>query len=198
MKINFQNPGLFEYRFKRKPKNWSIEELHNLYLEVKTRSKDSQKKLTDLISVISKNIPVDHKNRHVVYFTQSKNMRQYEFEYRREYDSYSYSIGETKLDTRESRLEFILNNEKAIELGEEFRKISHIRDCNSRSMWKVKEVLFREIGEKLRKEIDVHDKRKAITIRIGEKKYIMKIDGNPDYKTFELLDECDGKIIEIY
>lgn len=198
MKINFLSPELFEYRFKRKPKNWSIEKLHNLYLEANSRYKDSQKKLVDLISVISKNIPVDHKNRHVVYFTQNKNMRQYEFEYMEEYDSYSYSINETKLNTRESRLEFILNNEKAMELGEKFRKTSHIRDCNSRSMWKVKEVLFREIEKKLRKKIDSHDKRKAITIRIGEKKYIMMVDGNPNYKTFQLLDEYDGNIIEIY
>ena len=36
--VSFFYPEVFEYKFKRKPKDWSLEQLHDLYLCAKERA----------------------------------------------------------------------------------------------------------------------------------------------------------------
>jgi hypothetical protein len=37
--VNFLFPEVFEYKFGRKPKDWTLEQLHDLYLRAKSRKR---------------------------------------------------------------------------------------------------------------------------------------------------------------
>jgi hypothetical protein len=78
--------------------------------------------------MIDKEIPkFDRKSQ--VYFYQTSNdttyLRQYEFTWKCRYDKYtSYCLNDPKLKSREERLDFVLSNSRAFELGQEFTKLN--------------------------------------------------------------------------
>ena len=85
-KINYKSPELFKYRFKRSPKFWSIEELHDLYLRTKERAANRSTISRNIVNrIIEEVIPTETSRSNVtyqVYFSQKTKdktyLRQYE------------------------------------------------------------------------------------------------------------------------
>jgi hypothetical protein len=103
-RANFLFPEAFEHKFKRKPKEWSLEQLHDLYLRAKVRAEKRASHTQSIMDMIDKEIPkFDRKSQ--VYFYQTSNdttyLRQYEFTWKCRYDKYtSYCLNDPKLKSR--------------------------------------------------------------------------------------------------
>ena len=199
-RANFQFPEIFEYKFGRKPKNWSIDQLHDLYLKVKERSSKRGKIVLDIINKITTEIPQDNKT-HLVYFYQTTNekthLRQYNLKWDHTYNTYSYGLNDPKLNNREERLDFVLANTRAFELGQEFYEANKLKDMAYKTMWIVKEIMWSEIEKKLKSIYTKNCPEKVLVISIGDFKYFVSVDNGYGYASYKLLDEYDGKVVNI-
>jgi hypothetical protein len=208
-KINFKFPEIFKYKFNREPKNWTIEQLHDLYFRTKDRALDRSKICKDIVEKIKSEIIYDSSESgynyktYLVYFYQESNkttyLRQYKLTFHDSRDSYSYSINDPKLNSREERLDFILANGRAFELGQEFYEAKRIEDMAWKSMWVVKSVMWEEVESKLR-EIYKYGEKYApdtLVIQIGEKQYFVHVDNSHGYSKFQLKDENVGYVIKM-
>jgi hypothetical protein len=59
MNVNFKNTYFFEFKFKRKPKNWTIEQVHELWLRAKERTNQRRSELKKCINDIKKFVKPD-------------------------------------------------------------------------------------------------------------------------------------------
>ena len=204
-RAHFTEPEMFRYKFRRDPKVWSIEKVHNLYVRALVRSKKMHEELIDSIHEIARVIPLSvdgyNKKCHITYFYREDVLYQYEMSYMKEYDSYGTSsnrvnFNEGNLENiRERKINFILNNEngKAFELGEKYDRLSH-RSKNFH--FNVKEVLVEMIRDELQKKykaVKIFDIPKIIPVSINDRTYIFTLDRQSSgyYKKFELIDEMN-------
>ncbi len=199
-RANFQFPDIFEYRFGRKPKIWSIEQLHDLYLRTKERHNKRREIHNEIIEKIATEIHSDHRE-YLVYFYQTANdktyLRQYSLKWNDNYNGYSYSLNDPKLKSREERLDFVLANTRAFELGQEFYESNRLRDMSNKTMWVVREIMWSEIEKRLKDIYPKYCPEKVLVISIGDFKYFVSVDNGYGYPSYKLLDEYDGKIVNI-
>lgn len=198
--INFLFPEVFEYRFGRKPKNWTLEQLHDLYLRAKSRAEKRWSHTLSIMDKIDKEI-TKFDNKSQVYFYQTTNdttyLRQYEFTWKSRYKHTSYSLNDPKLKSREERLDFVLSNSRAFELGQEFYESKRLEDMAWRSMWRVKDILWQVIEKKLRAKYEGVYVKDTIIIEISGHKYFIHVDNGYVYTNFTLKNEFDGEIIKL-
>ena len=91
MKLNFEQKELFEWKYKRQAKIWTIEEVHFLYLKALERHNIRIEKLIDVMDRIVNETPKIEKDKRKVYFTRGGKIYQRDFTYWREYDSWGSS-----------------------------------------------------------------------------------------------------------
>lgn len=197
MKLNIQNP-FFEMKFKRKPKNWTIEEVHELWIKAKERSNKRRKILCDCIDEIKNSIEpdsIDYRGKPVykIHKVTKNSIICYTFSHSNYHkDTMSWHTDNIKLQTREERLSFLVNNTKKIELGSKFYKA----DKNLSYLdGRVGNILNELIDEKLKKHFkdsDFHRNESILTISISDRKYFIKQDNSRyPYKKYELLNEVN-------
>lgn len=174
----------FEKKFKRKPKIWTIEKIHDLWVKACHRSSVRNNIISEYTNRIIKEIPKNSKGEHIVYFRHKKypeEIMQYSFSYHDGFKSYGMSTSNTnaKLMTREEKLDFFLTNEKAFEMGQEYYKIKKMYGRNPTHLqYIVQKIMWELIEDKLRK----HFKGLNITpsdifiIDISDKKYYVELD----------------------
>jgi len=132
--LNYQrfwgNSDLFKMRFKREPKVWTIDEVHELYLKVFERHSKRQKLVIDCIDRIVSEVQEFEKDKRKVYFNQESKIYQRELSKNSEYDSWGIRSAdlvkfntEKTINNRNEKLEFLLSNEKAFELGELYQSL---------------------------------------------------------------------------
>lgn len=199
--LNFLFPEFFEYKFKRKPKDWSLEELHDLYLRAKARAEKRRNHTLSIMDSIDKEI-TKFDNKSQVYFYQTINdttyLRQYEFTWKSRYEKYSsYSLNDPKMKSREERLDFVLSNSRAFELGQEFYESKRLEDMAWRNMWRVKDILWQVIEKKLRKMYEGVQVKDTIIIEISGHKYFIYVENSWGFSNFTLKNEFDGEIIKL-
>jgi len=199
--VNFLFPEVFEYKFGRKPKDWTLEQLHDLYLRAKSRAEKRWKVSNSIMDTIDKEIP-KFDNQSVVYFYQIANdttyLRQYEFTWKTKYRKYtSFGIRDPKLKTREERLDFALSNNRAFELGQQFYEAKKLEDVAWRSSWRVREILWHIIEEKLQKIYGETAVKETLLIEISGHKYFIHVDNGYGYARFSLQNEFDGEIVKL-
>ena len=199
--VNFFYPEIFERKFKRSPKFWSLDELHDLYLRTKSRADKHHEKTKFIMDRIENEIP-KFNNKSKVYFYQVNNdqtyLRNYEFNWRSLYNKYtSYSIGDPKLDNREERLDFLIANKLSFELGQEFYELKKIEDMAWRTMWKVKSIFLQVLDKKLREKYDGKIPPKTLILDISGYKYFIHVDDEYHYPKFTMENEFDGNIVQL-
>lgn len=180
---------------------WSIEEMHDLYLRAKARYNSRRKDSKDIVEQIKQKIKPNKSETYIVYFNQEirgeKILRQYEISFKYGDGIYGTSIGDTRFKTRDEKLEFILANEKAFELGQKFHEAKIIEDGAYRRSSTVESHLWYRIEKELRKIKFPIFSKKIIVIDIGGKKYFISVESHQHYANFTWLNEYDESVMKI-
>lgn len=204
MRVNFRQPEVFKYKFGRNPRNWTIEQLHDLWLRASERSNKRRKAYLDYIDIIVKEIPINEKGEIVVYYKHKgrKNLSQYKLTYHRDWKSWGVSRDSVPLKTREERLSFLLNSAtKTYEMGQKLFELDSLY-TSTNSNYKVKEVMWRQIEDSLRERFKNEPfkyYKKVFVLNISNKKYFVEVDHTraPNYYKFNLQNEFTDEIISI-
>ena len=206
MRCNFLYSSAFEHRFNRKPKEWTIEQIHALYERAKKRSNERWKTKYDFIKEIVGKVPKNSKGEHVVYFyhpKDGKNIHCYEFKYNNEYKSHTIGHGRVEFSKdivagRQEKLDIILSHDESFELGQKYYELDKM--C-SYLEHRVMKVLWEIIEDKLREHYKKTDTlpKSVFVIDIGTKKYYVKADDQHrfGYMKFHLGGEYTDEIIKI-
>ena len=208
MRVNSKDNIIFFFRikFNREPKQWSIEDLHNLYLKAKERSEKRQKLLTDCGKrILAELQPEDRDGSRYAYFYREEYHKKecitslYRYRVaqvkRRGFDSFSWSTERVdSTASRDDKLSFILANERAFELGEEFKKIQSYRTSYHHYIWN-------EIWNMAEKKLDKIYKDKevptTIKLKIGDKEYLVVGEDNLHHIKWKFLGEYNQETIEL-
>jgi len=199
--LNYQrfwgNSDFFKMKFKREPKVWTIESIHKLYLKVLDRHSVRQKLVVDCVNRIIDEVQEFEKDKRKVYFNREGKIYQRELSKNSEYDSWGIRSADLvkfnsdkTIHNRNEKLEFLLSNEKAFELGELYESLQgntkyyHLR---------VREILSEMVEDKLRFIYKEKEAPNTLTVSIGDKKYYVQCDDqyrySRVYKKFKLLNE---------
>jgi len=131
-KLNFTNPVLFEAKFGRKPKIWTIESIHELWLRTVERAKKRRDEILKVREEIVTKLKPNKSGKYVVYYecidyNNEPAIGKYTFEWHDDWKSYGVSTGYYKDDKsasqenrRNKKIDFLIQNELAFELGEEY------------------------------------------------------------------------------
>lgn len=182
-------------RIKRKPTEKTLEQIHDTWKRTEERANKRYKELSSFIDIIVKEVPKNDRGYHIIYFQHKENyngvektiLYNYKFSYDSSYKSYSYSNNRVELpagntvEGRNARLEFLLSNAKAFELGEKFRKLKKLEPR--------KQFFFRKkfvdiVNDKLREKYKDSKFDEVVDVNIVEvsgKKYYFVIDEQHKY-----------------
>jgi hypothetical protein len=196
--LNYQrfwgNTDLFKMKFKREPKVWTIESIHELYLKVLERHSVRQKLVIDCVNRIIDEVQEFEKGKRKVYFNRGGKIYQIELSKNSEYDSWGIRSADL-VHNRNEKLEFLLSNEKAFELGELYESL---QGNTKYYHHRVKEILSEMIEDKLRFIYKEKEAPNILTVSIDDKRYYVQCDDqyrySRIYKKFKLLNEVNEEI----
>lgn len=194
MRLNQENI-YYEIKFGRKPKQWTIEMVHDLWIRAKIRSDKKRQDVIDCIDEIIKTVkPLDKNYRgddeYRVFYTSGKNTCYYTVSKSR-LGGYGYSNDILKFKNRDDKLSFLLSNKNAFELGQKFHELTKL--C-SYQHGRVARILSDMLNTYLRNNFKDYG-NEVMTIKISDKSYYIKADSsNYPYKNFELLNEVTETI----
>lgn len=205
-RLNYQrfygNTDFFKMKFKREPKNWTIESVHDLYIKALDRHTVRQNLVISCIDRIVNEVQEFEKDKRKIYFTKEGKIYQRELSRMTEYDSWGIRSADlvkfstnSKIVDRNEKLEFLLSNEKAFELGELYESLQG----NTKFIhFRVKEILSEMVQESLREKFKDIESPNILTVKIGDKKYYVECDDqyrrSRIYKKFKLLNEVTEDI----
>jgi hypothetical protein len=200
-KVNFQEKELFKYKFKRDPRYWSLEQIHELWIKSEKRAKERQKLISEVYDKIIKEIKKDKNGNKVVYLEKGDKLYKYEFRYNSQFKSWGYSSNQVTFDkdkakARDEKIDLLLSNEIAFELGKEWSDIQKFR---SKFHFRVKNIFISIIEEKLKKEYKDKLPPDITIVKVGSKKYYFAVDEQHryDYLKFHFKGEVTDNIIEL-
>lgn len=182
-KVNFTESELFEYRFKRKPRQWSLEEIQDLWERTLKRGEERKSLINKVYDKIVNEIPKDENGRKVVYYTKDDEVYKYEFSYTQEFKSWGYSydrveFSKDKTKRRDEKIEFILSNDRAFELGQEFRNIQKFK---TRLEYRVKQIFVNLIENELKEYYKDKLPPDISVVKVGDRKYYFAVDDQHRY-----------------
>jgi hypothetical protein len=200
-KVNFQEKELFKYRFKRDPKSWTLEQIQDLWFRTNQRSKERQKLVSNVYDKIINEIPENSMGYKVVYYHDGKDVIKYEFRFNHQFKSwgYSYSIVEFSKDkskARDEKIELLLSNDRAFELGKEWKDIQKYR---SKYHFRIANIFTSLIEDKLKEKYKGKFPPDITVVKVGDKKYYFAVDDQHryDYLKFYFKGEVLDNIIEL-
>lgn len=208
MKANFilyspdysvDGPDVFFKKFKRKFKQWTIDELHDLWMRASNRAAIRQKEKSDFIDTIVERIPKDSRGRHIVYFHHRNdidNVHQYEFSWHEDWRSYGISQNRLKMDTRDDKLSFIIDNDIKFEFGQKYH---HLDFMSCKVQYYVKDILWKVVEKELVEKFKGKTPPDIFILKIGSKKYFIELDEQHryGYLRFHMKNEYVGETISI-
>ena len=180
-----------------KPREKSLEQVHDLWLRASQRCQKQQAYLSSVIDEIVSTTEKNSKNEWIVYFKIKDIFFSYNISYNHEFKSHGYSYNRVEFNKdlavgRNEKLEFILANEQAFKLGEKLRLAEKNRSNKS---YMVESKMHEMIEDKLRAHFkETGTLPKDITIiEIGNKKYYAKVDSQHRYTylKFKLVGDVD-------
>ena len=199
MRVNYKNSG-YKFRFGKDPKEWSIEQLHQLYLDAYSRASKKNKIVLGIIQRISDELPDAgvYSNRKTRILFKEKGDKVYKrvLSYQDEWGSWGIGSWEelkftgTISDIREEKLNLLLSCQKQFELGALYDKYNRDNLYLYRIPW---EALCEKVIDKLREKFDKKTAPEYFTITIGDRDYIVHCGDdsryNRFYKSFSLKNE---------
>jgi hypothetical protein len=208
-RFNWEKADSFEWKFKRKPKLRTISEVHDLYLRAMERSTKKSNEIMDCVNEIVRDIPPTapyngrYNDSYITYFYSDDILYQYKMTYEESYGCYGTSYDRVKFDEgsveeiRDKKIHFILNNLRALELGEKYHRLSAANKYLNYNVREAFEKMIIETLEKKFKDVRAIDLPKAIPVLVGGKKYVFTVDPQSwgTYKKFIFLGESHEDIV---
>ncbi len=201
--LNCDFTSMFEKKFKRKPKNWTIDRIHALYLKCLERSKIRKSLLSEMIKYVVNQVPEENGERKVYAYNKRGDIIVYSIRMMHGWSSYGTStdllkFSNDKVKAREEKIDFIINNERLFEIGEQYCKAYN-------NISYLDQVVFKYLWEKVEDKLMKHYKNAesspdTFTILIGDKKYYVRSDSQHrygQYKKFHFGGEVKDESIEI-
>jgi len=190
MRINYKIYG-YKNKFGRDPKDWSIEKLHNLYLDASNRSMKKRKVILSIIDRIDKDLPdagvYSNTKTRVIFKEKGDKIYKRVLSYQNEWGSWGIGMSEelkfkgSVLENREEKLNLLLSSQKQFELGELYDKYNRDNLYLCRIPW---EALCEKVGDKLREKFKDKTAPEYFTITIGDRNYIVHCDEQNRYSRF--------------
>lgn len=200
-RINFKEEDLFLFKFKRKPKQWSLEQIQDLWERASERGRKRQKMLSKVYDKIINEIPKDGNGRKVVYYTENDIVYNYEFSYYRDTKSWGYgsnrvNFSKDKVRGRDEKIEFILSNDRAFELGQEYRDVVKLR---TKFEYRVRQIFVDMVEDKLKSVYKDSFPPDITVVKVGDRKYYFEVDSQHRYSylKFHFKGLVSDKIIEL-
>jgi hypothetical protein len=200
-KLNSDNIELYKFKFGRYPRERSIEDIQLIWINSIKRTKERRDRIINVINKIVKEIPEDKFDHKIVYYIDNNEL--YYFDFSRyisgnwHFSKRKFIFSEDKSISREEKINLILNNERAFQLGEEMRK-SLIWETNYHEL--VGSVFIKIIGDKLKKYYKGNKNIPNISIvKIGDIKYYFFAQKQNGFGTlrFKFMGEVTDEIITI-
>lgn len=199
---------LFEYRFKRKCKEWTIEDVHALWLKACERTEKRKAVSRELYDRIVEEMAPGHKKNFKIYQDDPEVDYTYEYSFRWDdgWNGYGVSSNTVKFsdDTkiaRDEKIDFLIANEKAYKWG---RLYSQDQKNRPKFHFIVMEVLFKMIENKLREHFKNSDDtpKPIFKIAISDKQYYIIASGDGlhfknNYVKFEFGGEVEENEIKL-
>jgi hypothetical protein len=196
--VNFQNSELFRYKFKREPKVWKISDVYNLWKQANVRAQKRMQTRQDYIDFLTKKIEPNKQGEIIIYYyseksNESTDVSYYKFTKSYHWEGYGCSHNVLELKSRKEVLDYLLNNDKAFEIGQEYHKLDRL---TSRSHYKIWAILSRMVSDNLRahfKEIGVAPADVFVVEIAGVQYYIQTVNRQyekNEYYTFEISNVC--------
>ena len=201
MNINFLKSEYFEYKFKRSPKFWTIEQLYDLYLRTLERTNKRREVLKSIQSEIVKEITPNGGKEYITYFYTFKNYKnkkigelsdqihKYTFSWVEKWKCYGSHENIVRFDksvseNRDEKLQLILSNEKAFELGQKYYYARRMESYLDRY---VHNVMWEVIESKLRKKFKGVNFliSRIMIVDIGPIKYYVEVEDKYYTKSFK-------------
>ena len=195
--VNYLRSYEFELKFGRSPKQWSFKNLYDLYIRAKERSEKRQKDLSKIIKKICDEIEPSSNGRINVFYYHGDNVNYFSINKDIDY-GWSYSTNtvnftnDNKVKNREDKIDFLLNNERKFELGEEMYRLERLRSYLHLHVFQIIETSVNEqLCEKF-KNVKNHLVPKVLKVDIGGNLFYVTLDKDSknsmsNYKSFEIL-----------
>jgi hypothetical protein len=203
-RVNYKAPEIYEYKFGKKPKVWTISQLHDLYLRLRERSSKRTKELIKYGDYVIKTIKENKKKERIIYFTDKGKIYMYCFTqyYHGMIMQYGITTRELSLSNREKVLDYLLDgNEEAFEIGQEYYRLNML---TTRLHGKIRNFISQEITRKLQAHFTKTGTTPCDTFVInleGVKYFVKTIDKHNSYNgyfRFEISNEyCQENEINI-
>jgi hypothetical protein len=203
--VNFLRRWEFEFKFNRDPKTWSFKQLHDLYLRAKERGDKRRKDFSEFIDKIINELEPSDKGYYQVYFDREGTTSMYSIR-KDEHFGWAYStdiaFSKEPVLAREEKIDFLLNNEKKFELGEELRRLENMKSVFDRHVFGIiEQAVDEKLCEKFKK-VKNHLVPKVIKVNLGGTVYYAALDKDSrssgyDWKSFEILGKEQSDIIEL-
>jgi len=201
VKFNQCESELFNFRFKRDPKIWSVEQVQDLWIRSKERARKRSLISSKVYDEIISEIPKNDKGCKLVYFSEDDTLYQYSFSWSTSFKSWGYSwnqvrFSDNKTISRDEKIDFILSNKKAFELGEKYRASKKL-ECKLQR--RVLSIMCDMIEDKLKEVYKDKHPPNITKVKVGDKEYYFAVDeqNRYDYLQFHYKGEVQDNTIVV-
>lgn len=203
MKVNFYNKEMFKWKYKRDPKEWTIEQVHALWRKAYKRNAERRTNLNKFIDTIPEKIQPNSKNEYLLFynihdrinvvvltfgshnrFINSKSSWSYHID--------SFNVNDNKVENRDRKLAFLIS--EGTDIGNEFIRLE--KDRGYKTLCRVENILSDMIDDHFRKyfkELKTYPSDSFITT-IGGIDYIINVTDKYDYPKFKISSEVEKSI----
>jgi hypothetical protein len=203
--VNFLRKWEFECKFDREPKEWSLDELYDLYLRAKERADKRNLDFTNHIKNIIESVEPNN-GYHEVYFNVNGWVMKYQIS-KPDYSDWAYSTNRVEFSKdvvkgREEKIDFILGKEIQFELGVEMKRLEKMRSNFHRHIFCIISDVIDEKLNKKYKGVRNFDIPKVLKVDIGGVIHYVALDKQSrdhsyNWKRFEIIGKEDNEIIKL-
>lgn len=203
--VNFLRSWEFELKFNRDPKDWTFEDLMRLYHRAKERADNRRKAFSDMIDKTIEELEPDEKGYVKAYFYIGD--QAYSYNLRKDATfGWCYSTEQVAFSTkdavlkRDQKVEFLLQNQKSFELGEELRRLEKMKSVFDRHVFGIiEEAVDAKLCARF-KNVKNHQVPRVIKIDLGGEIYYAALtkesrNSGYDWKSFEILGKAEEEVI---
>jgi hypothetical protein len=194
MRVNFYNKDRFRFIYKREPKTWSIQEVHDLWVKAKQRNNNLRKRFNDFIDSIPNQVEQNSDGNYILYYNINNSVQCIILNFKGRFGGWSYHTRSIDEKDRDLTLRYWISDDKITELGNEFIRLERNRGFRLEAI--VNNILSEMIDQHFRKYFENLKKYPPETfiVNISDKSYIVYVDDRLNFPRYKLSSELTEPI----